>query len=172
VVLNAPVISPAGVVGRVVRVGPKAARVQLVLDLQSGVGVRIERSRVTGVVSGMAVAREDRSSDATESGSGELTMKYVPQLADVVVGDVVVTSGLDQIFPKGLMVGRVRTVKTSSTGLFKDIVVSPSAHFERLEEVLVLQYQVEEAGLLRVGQNEGGLDGCCCCCWPSSPSRF
>ena len=123
--LNAPVISPNGVVGRTVRLGPHASQVQLLLDQQSGVGVRIERSRIIGVVSGQA------------QGGSDLLMKYVPMLADVVGGDVVVTSGLDRIFPPGLVVGRVRSVRRGS-GLFKEIVVEPSARFDSLETVLVV----------------------------------
>jgi rod shape-determining protein MreC len=72
-----------------------------------------------------------------------LAMKYVPVLADVTVGDVVVTSGLDRMFPKGLMVGRVQTVR-SSGGLFKDILVAPSARFERLEELMVIRARRDE----------------------------
>jgi rod shape-determining protein MreC len=123
--LNAPVISTNGVVGRTVRLGPHASQVQLLLDQQSGVGVRIERSRIIGVVSGQA------------QGGSDLSMKYVPMLADVVGGDVVVTSGLDRIFPPGLVVGRVRSVRRGS-GLFKEIVVEPSARFDSLETVLVV----------------------------------
>jgi rod shape-determining protein MreC len=134
VTLEAPVISPTGVVGRVIAVGPHAAKVQLLLDQQSGVGVLIERSRVTGVVSGQVGFAD---SDATE-----LALKYVPALADVVVGDLVVTSGLDRLYPKGLVVGRVRTVNNGS-GLFKDIVVSPSARFDQLEHVLVVKEKKE-----------------------------
>ena len=135
VALNAPVISAHGVVGRVVAVGPQAARVQLLLDKASGVGVRIERSRITGVVSG-------RAGFADRAG-GDLDFLYVPVLADVVVGDVVVTSGLDRIFPRGLTVGRVRAV-TTGTGLFKEILVAPSALFQRLEEVMVVRTQPED----------------------------
>jgi rod shape-determining protein MreC len=68
--------------------------------------------------------------------SNNLVMKYVPVLTDVAVGDVVLTSGLDQVFPKGLVIGRVASV--GGTGLFRDVVVTPSARFDRLEEVLVL----------------------------------
>lgn len=128
--LDDAVISPTGVVGRVVEVGPEAAKVQLLLDRDSGVGARIERSRVTGVVGGQ-VGFADR-------GTSDLVMKYVPALGDVVVGDVVVTSGLDRIFPKGLVVGRVRSVGAGD-GLFKELQVAPSAGFERLDEVLVLR---------------------------------
>jgi rod shape-determining protein MreC len=135
VALNAPVISTTGVVGRVVAVGPHAAKVQLLLDHESGLGVRIERSRITAVVSGQA--------GFADHVGNLLAMKFVPVLADVAEGDVVVTSGLDRMFPKGLMVGRVQSVKTTA-GLFKDILVAPSAHFERLEELLVVRTPQED----------------------------
>ena len=130
VALNAPVISPNGVVGRVIRLGPEASVVQLLLDQESGVGVRIERSRVTGVVGGQV--------DPAGQLTGDLQMKYVPMLADVVEGDLVITSGLDRIYPAGLVVGRVRQVKLGS-GLFKEILVAPSTRFDKLEEVLVVR---------------------------------
>lgn len=133
---DAPVISPTGVVGRVIRVFPRAASVQLLLDAQSGVGVLIDRSRVMGVASGRSVPNE--------GGVPDLEMRYVPALSDVTVGDVVVTSGLDGIFPKGLAVGRVRAVG-EGTGLFKDVRVEPAARFATLEEVLVLLPSAPEA---------------------------
>lgn len=126
--LSAPVLGVGGVMGRVVEVGPRAAKVQLLLDRDCGVGVRIERTRTTAVVAGQVAF--------SDSGTSELLMKYVPVLADVVVGDVVVTSGLDQIYPKGLVVGRVRSVGKGS-GLFKEVAVQPSANFEKIEEVMV-----------------------------------
>jgi rod shape-determining protein MreC len=64
-------------------------------------------------------------------------MKYVAMLSDVVVPDVVVTSGLDRIYPPGLLLGRVCQVHTGP-GLFKEIVVASSARFDSLEEVLVV----------------------------------
>lgn len=128
--LNAPAISPSGVVGRVVAVGPWASRVQLLLDRDCGVGVMIESSGVTGVVSGQV--------GLADSGTADLLMNYVPAHAEVEAGDVVVTSGLDRIFPKGLMVGRVRSVGTDAAGLFREVRVTPSARFDRLEQVLLL----------------------------------
>jgi rod shape-determining protein MreC len=130
VALNAPVLSPTGVVGRVFAVGPQAARVQVLLDRDSGAGVMVERSRVAGVVSGQV--------SAPATGDADLLLKYVPDRADVAVGDLVVTSGLDRVYPKGLVVGRVRFVGKGS-GLFRDIRVEPSARFESLEEVLVVR---------------------------------
>lgn len=128
--LNAAVLTPRGVVGRVVAVGPEAARVQLLLDRDCSAGVLIERSRVSGVVQGQ-VGLADR-------GTADLIMKYVGALADVTPGDIVVTSGLDGIYPKGMLVGSVASVAPGS-GLFKDVVVAPAAAFDRIEEVLVVR---------------------------------
>ncbi|MGE5126548.1 MAG: rod shape-determining protein MreC [Betaproteobacteria bacterium] len=130
VALNAPVLSATGVVGRVFAVGSHAARVQILLDRDAGAGVIVERSRVSGVVTGQVTG--------AGTGADDLLLKYVPARADVVVGDVVVTSGLDRIYPKGLVVGRVRFVG-GGAGLFRDIRVEPSARFDRLEEVLVVR---------------------------------
>jgi rod shape-determining protein MreC len=128
--LNAPVIGETGVLGRVIAVGPAAARVQLLHDRDCGVAVRVERTRATGVVSGQ-VGRGG-------TGTTDLLMKYVPADAEIEVGDVVVTSGLDRIYPPGLMVGRVRSV-LPRPGLFREVVVAPSARFDEIEEALVLQ---------------------------------
>jgi rod shape-determining protein MreC len=130
ITLDAPVMSPTGVVGRVFMVGPHAARVQVLLDRDGAAGVLVERSRVPGVVSGQVSGQA--------AGAEDLVLKYVPERSDVVVGDVVVTSGIDGIYPKGLVVGRVRFVGKGS-GLFRDIRVEPSARFDRLEEVLVVR---------------------------------
>jgi len=129
VALDAPVISASGVVGRVIAVGPHASRVQLLLDRDAGVGVVLERSRATGVASGQV--------GLEEASHSELLMKYVSVLADVTPGDRVLTSGLDRIYPKGLVVGRVHSVGASS-GLFKEVLVTPTARFEELEGVLVV----------------------------------
>jgi rod shape-determining protein MreC len=130
IALDSPVMSPTGVVGRVFAVGPHAARVQVLLDRDSGAGVLVERSRVPGVVTGQVSGQA--------SGGEDLVLEYVPERSDVAVGDVVVTSGVDGIYPKGLVVGRVRYVGKGS-GLFRDIRVEPSARFDRLEEVLVVR---------------------------------
>lgn len=140
VALNAPVISPTGIVGRVIYRGPHAARVQLLLDRDSGVGALVERTRAAGVVSGQ-VGSPDGSPGAAP---GELVMKYVPAAAEVAENDLVVTSGSERIFPKGLVIGRVRSVGIGA-GLFKDVRVNPSARFDRLEQVLVRRGPAPEA---------------------------
>ena len=117
------VISPTGVVGRVVVPSARAAKVQLLIDRNAAAGALIERSRAQGVVLG--------------AGDGGLLMEYVPEVADVAVGDVVVTSGIAGIFPKGFVIGRIEAVEKSG-GAYRRIVVKPAADFSTLEEVLVV----------------------------------
>jgi rod shape-determining protein MreC len=140
--LSAPVLSPNGVLGRVIGLGPRAAKIQLLTDRDCGVAVRVERSRVTGVVEGQA-GRADPPGQASD-----LVLKYVPLLADVVEGDVVVTSGLDRLYPPGLVIGRVRTVRRGG-GLFKEILVAPSARFDTIEEVMVVTSPPPETAITR-----------------------
>jgi rod shape-determining protein MreC len=90
----------------------------------------VEGSRDSGVVQGQV--------GFADQGTSDLLMKYVAAQADVKVGDLVVTSGLDGIYPKGLPVGHVRSV-AAPIGLFKDVVVTPAVAFDRTEEVLVIK---------------------------------
>jgi rod shape-determining protein MreC len=124
---GATVLSPSGVLGRVITVSPNSASVQLLIDRDSGAAGLTERGRVDGVVSGY-------QDDA--DGSPLLLMKYVPSLAPVTPGEVVVTSGLDQLFEKGLVVGTVLRV-AEPVGLFKDVWVRPSASPAFAEQVFV-----------------------------------
>ncbi len=117
------VISANGVVGRVILPSRRAAKVQLLIDRNAAVGATIERSRAQGVVIG--------------AGAGELQMQYVPGTADVDVGDLVVTSGIDGIYPKGFVIGTVESVD-GGRGTYHEIVVRPAVDFTRLEEVLVV----------------------------------
>jgi rod shape-determining protein MreC len=117
------VLAPAGVVGRVVAPGLRAARVQLLIDRNAAAGAIVERTRAQGIVVG---ASDDR-----------LHMEYVSEVFDVLVGDIVVTSGIDGIYPKGFVIGRVETVEKSG-GAYRRIVVKPAVDFSGLEEVLVV----------------------------------
>jgi len=133
---GATVLSPSGVLGRVITVSPNSASVQLLVDRDSGAAVITEKGRVDGIVSGF-------QDDA--DGSPLLLMKYVPGLAAVTPGEVVVTSGLDQLFEKGLVVGTVLRV-VEPVGLFKDVWVRPSASPAFAEQVFVsLARNKEEA---------------------------
>jgi rod shape-determining protein MreC len=122
--LNMPVVDARGVVGRLVAVSPNYAKVLLIIDQNSAVDCLIQRSREKGILKGLP--------------SQLCKLHYVSRAADVVVGDKVVTSGMDRIFPKGLPVGEVMEVVDTPWEFFKDVRVKPSADFSKLEEVLVL----------------------------------
>lgn len=117
------VIAPGGVVGRVVMSGLHASQVQLLIDRNAAAGALIERSRAQGVVMG--------------GDNGSLRMQYVGETADVRVGDVVITSGIDGIYPKGFVIGRVTTVQ-HGVGGYKLIAIAPAVDFSSLEEVMVI----------------------------------
>ena len=117
------VIAPSGVVGRIVVPSARSAKVQLLIDRNAAAGALIERSRAQGVVVG--------------SGDERLHMDYVSEVADVVAGDIVVTSGIDGIYPKGFVIGRVESVEKAG-GAYKRITVMPTVDFRSLEEVLVV----------------------------------
>jgi rod shape-determining protein MreC len=121
---NLPVVGPDGLVGRIVEVTPSTSKVQLITDPLSAAGVLMQRTRVTGIVIGNLDAG--------------LRVRYLPLLADVVVGDQVVTSGMGGVFPKGIPVGRVTAVERKSGALFQEAVLQPKVDLSRLEEVVIL----------------------------------
>jgi rod shape-determining protein MreC len=116
------VITPDGVVGKVVETYPNAAQVLLLTDKESGVGAMLADSRIQSPVGGQ--------------GEPLLVMKYVPNDDAVNFGERVITSGMDRIFPRDLPVGTVAEIKSGNP--FKQIRIRPAANLERLEEVLVL----------------------------------
>ena len=119
-----PVVIPEGIAGLVIEVSGNYAKVLLVIDQNSAVDALIQRNRARGIVKGEA--------------SGELLLQYVLRKHDIRVGDVVVSSGLDGVFPKGIRIGYVRDVNRPDSGIFQQLAVTPYADFEKLEEVLIV----------------------------------
>ena len=117
------VIAPAGIVGRVIVTSLRAAKVQLIIDRNAAAGAIVERSRAQGAIVG--------------GGDERLRMEYVSEVSDVAVGDVVMTSGIDGIFPKGFPIGRVESVEKNGTA-YKQILITPAVDFSSLEQVLVV----------------------------------
>jgi rod shape-determining protein MreC len=119
------VIAPAGIVGRIVVPSANAAKVQLLIDAQAAAGALIERreSRAQGLLMG--------------TGNDLLRMEHVSEVADVAVGDSVVTSGIEGIYPKGFIIGRVEVVEKKGPA-YSRILVRPAVDFSSLEEVLVV----------------------------------
>jgi rod shape-determining protein MreC len=122
---NQAVITPDGAVGKVIEVYRDSAQVLLLTDKESGVGAMLVASRIQSPVGG--------------NGELMLTMKYVAAEDTVNVGEKVVTSGMDKIFPRDVPVGTVVEVKPGSP--FKQVRVAPAAKLDRLEEVFVLLTQ-------------------------------
>jgi rod shape-determining protein MreC len=134
------VITADGIVGKVLLVYPSVAQVLVINDQSSGVGVLLEKTRLQGVLRGTA--------------TGEVALERVMSDEQVSIGEPVLTSGGDQIFPKGLPVGTVTKVG-SGKDLFLNIKVKPAANLSKLEEVLVLiekqerESSAEESGHVR-----------------------
>lgn len=116
------VITPDGVVGKIIDAYPNTSQVLLLTDNRSGVGAKLADTGIQSPVGGL--------------GEPLLAMKYFPNDDDVSVGARVVTSGMDRIFPRDLPVGTIAEVKAGNP--FKQIRVKPAANLEKLEEVLVL----------------------------------
>lgn len=123
-----PVSSYAGLVGRVLKAGPSTSVALLVTDTGSRVAVLSSEGRVQGILAG--------------GGAGApLEMRFVRQNARISVGEVLVTSGVDAAYPKGIPVARVISVSTGST-FMQEIQAVPLADFRTLEEVLLLERPV------------------------------
>jgi len=126
--VNQPVLSPGGLVGRVITVAGPYAKVQLITDRAASVGAMIVRTRRQGVVRGGG------------RGSGDLELDYVPLQAEVRPGDAVLTAGIDGVFPRGIPLGTVVSVQPGGQ-LFHRIQVAPAVDFGILDQVYLLDYQ-------------------------------
>ncbi|MFB3920665.1 MAG: rod shape-determining protein MreC [Terriglobia bacterium] len=116
------VVTPSGVVGKIIAVFPHTAQVMLVTDTSSGVACALDKSRVQGILKGASL--------------NLCQIQYVMNEAPVSAGEMVLTSGLDQIYPKGLPIGSVSEVAEGN--IYKTIKVKPAAALDRLETVLVV----------------------------------
>jgi rod shape-determining protein MreC len=123
---DAVVITNKGLVGRVERVNPTTAKVRLINDLNSSVGVRLQtEARTTGVLRG-------------QSQGNSMIIAYIPQTDAVNAGDIVLTSGQGEIFPEGLVVGKVARVERKDADPFQAAVVNPAVEMDKLERLYVL----------------------------------
>lgn len=130
--VNMPVVSSAGLVGRVADVAASTSRVLLITDPNNAVDVVVQRSRarslMLGAIGGAEVSRRYLS-----------RLEYLDKRSDIIEGDVLVTSGVDGIYPSGIPVGVVRDLRNDESGVFKDAEVVPFTDFSNLEEVLIVK---------------------------------
>lgn len=122
---GSPVVVPDGVVGRVTELSSGHAKVVLIIDRNSAVDAMVQRTRARGVVLGL-------------SSGDRCRFDFALRKQDVRVEDIIITSGLDGIYPKGLRVGRVSKVIRRNSGVFQEVEIIPYADFHKLEEVLVV----------------------------------
>ncbi|NVL90236.1 MAG: rod shape-determining protein MreC [Desulfobacterales bacterium] len=118
------VIAPGGIVGHVVGAYYRYAKVLLIIDRNSAIDALVQRTRSRGIVEG----------DTSEN----CRFKYIARKADIKIGDIVISSGLDGLFPKGLRVGAISEISVPPSGLFQEVRVRPFVDFTRLEELLVI----------------------------------
>ncbi len=131
------VLSNEGVVGRIIAASPHASRVLLIDDHNSALDGFDQRSRARGIVAGMV--------------DDGIIMKYVDRSQDIKPHDTIVTSGLDGIFPRGLLVGTVSSVHREGPGLFLNVQLAPAVNFRQLEQVLVVRQQAPQVTADRKG---------------------
>lgn len=124
--INMPVINVDGLVGRIVSVSPSSSQLYLLSDREVAVGVIIQKTRETnGVVEGL--------------GKNELLrMINIPYYSTVEIDDIVITSGLSEIYPKGIMVGKVSSVTREPNGLLLSAMIEPAVNFDTLEEIFII----------------------------------
>ncbi len=119
-----PVIAGAGVVGQIVATASHSSTVVFITDQASGLDAITQTSRTRGVLRGKGVQK--------------CALEYVGSEEKIAVGDRIITSGLDGVYPKGILVGLVVKVGEVPEGLFRQVVVDPIVDFSRLEEVMVV----------------------------------
>jgi rod shape-determining protein MreC len=124
VVDDLPVISVSGIVGIILTVSDRSSTVMLLNDRRSRIDVASQEGRFRGVLEGSA--------------DDIVLLSFVDRKVRVKRGDVIVTSGMGNIFPKGLMVGKIIEVRRPKSGLFQEIVVTPNVNLEDVEEVLII----------------------------------
>jgi len=131
---NMTALTPEGLVGRVIAVSASTCEVLLITDPRSGVGALVQDTRTPGIIEG------------TAGSSGLAKIIHIPNNAPVEEGQAVVTSGLGSVFPKGIPVGQITSIRNESSGLFKSADIRPIANLNSLEEVLIVTRVLPEAG--------------------------
>lgn len=124
-----PILSPEGIVGKVVAVSPHTSQILLITDPNSAIPAIIESTRVKGIIKGR--------------GGNLLSLEYVRRTENVKIGDCVVTSGLLGMFPKGLKIGHVQEVKRDVNKIFSDIVVKPCVEMDKIEGIFGIDQNME-----------------------------
>jgi rod shape-determining protein MreC len=119
-----PVVLPQGIAGQVIEVSDHYSKVMLIIDRNSAVDALVQRSRARGIIKGAS--------------ADKCRFEFVLRKNDVQLGDTVVASGFDGVYPKGLRIGQISDLSERNSDIFYEITVTPFVDYEKLEEVLVI----------------------------------
>jgi rod shape-determining protein MreC len=122
--VDLPVVADQGVVGRIIEASWHASKILLLTDENSNIDALVEETRIQGILQG--------------AGSSGCSLKYIPKTETVALGNIVISSGLSGLFPKGLLLGVVKNVDKTNSGLFQKIDIAPFVDFAKIEEVTVI----------------------------------
>ncbi|MEI6079595.1 MAG: rod shape-determining protein MreC [bacterium] len=122
--ISMPVVNYNGVVGQIIRVFGDYSDILLITDPNSEIDAMVQEDRARGVIEGL--------------GKDNCRLKYLERLDDVRVGDVILTSGMEKRFPKGIVIGQVVDIKKKRFGITQEVTIKPSVNFNKIEEVFVV----------------------------------
>ncbi|MDP8262367.1 MAG: rod shape-determining protein MreC [Candidatus Ancaeobacter aquaticus] len=122
--IDMPVVTSVGVVGKITEVGPYSSKVLLIIDKNSRAGGMLQDTRDYGIIEGESTSL--------------CLYKYISRNARAQLGNIIVTSGLGTVYPKGLVIGEVTEIGTDTFGLYKYAKIKPACNFAQMEEVLVI----------------------------------
>jgi len=123
---NMVVLSPEGaLVGKISEVEPSFSKVMLIIYRDSVVAALIEKSRAEGLIK--------------RSEKGDLSMDFISNTEKIEIGEKIITSGMDNVYPKGILIGKIEVINSSDNQLFQKIFIVPAVNFNKLEEVIVIK---------------------------------
>lgn len=131
-----PVVIPQGIAGQIIEVSKRHAKVLLLIDRNSAVDALVQRSRSRGIIKG--------------GGKEHCTFEYLLRKHDVKADDIIISSGLDGVYPKGLSIGKVTIINRPPAGVFQHVTVIPFVDFEKLEEVVVILPAISTGAQVRM----------------------
>lgn len=136
--INMPVVGPNGLLGQIIEVGPRYSRVRLITDQRSGVAGIVQRSRASGISKGNINAG--------------LTFEFVSSEETIAAGDVILTSGIGGMFPKGLIIGNVVEVSRETNELYRSARLKPADNIRKIERVMIITNTAPNTDSITIGE--------------------
>jgi rod shape-determining protein MreC len=126
IITNMVVISPEGaLIGKIAEVNDSFSKIALITQKDSVIAGLIEDNRTEGLIK--------------KNNSGGLFMDFIPKTETLEIGDKIITSGMDNLYPKGILIGKIDKIDSSENQIFQKINISPAIDFSKLEQVIILK---------------------------------